>query len=77
MATATKSEPKFIEANLHALQIHSAGTWLDYSSIKTPLDMKLAIQNVKSGEGRMRIVECKMGTLVVFTNPLSYEYGMM
>lgn len=69
--------PAFTEPNLHALQIHSAGEWLDYSSIKTPLDMKLAIQNVKSSEGRMRIVECQMGTRVVYSNPLSYEYGMM
>lgn len=73
----TASEPKFVEPNLHTLQIHSAGEWMDYSSIKTPLDMKLSIQNVKSSEGRMRIVESKMGTRVVYTNYLSFKYGMM
>lgn len=68
-----EKEPEFVEANLHCLQIHSEGQWLDYLSIKTPLDMNLAIMNCKNSEGRLRIVKCHMGKHVVFTGPVSYH----
>lgn len=65
--TKTKKAPKFVEPNLHVLQLHSAGEWLDYSSIKSESDMRLAAMNVDNGEGRMRIVKKQMGTTVVYS----------
>ncbi len=65
--------PKFVEANLHCLQFHTEGRWMDYGSIKTPADMETSIQKTMTGEGRFRIVKCHMGKTVVFTGPVSYH----
>lgn len=74
MTPQVTKEPKFEEPNLHVVQIHQCGEWMDYSSVKNAMDMKLAIMNVKNGEQRLRIVKRHMGNTVVYYPSNSYGY---
>jgi hypothetical protein len=58
-------KPKFVEPNLHVVQIQVGEQWVDYAAVKSTLDMQRAIQECDNDD-RKRIVKKFMGTIVVY-----------
>jgi hypothetical protein len=65
-------EPEFVGPNIDARQIRdrfSGHRWSDYTSIKTPADMTIALGRVDSDPTTWRIVRHQAGRRVVYPEP--------